>query len=60
MTEKEFFETMDGVRDPRLRGVNLPIASRGRENRERIKPFFEDLIERLRAEPDPRSKDDVD
>lgn len=56
MTESEFAETMKKCRVPQLKEVELPIQPPDHSNRERIKPFFEALIERKQNEPDPRTQ----
>lgn len=54
MSESEFFETIKKQRYPKIKNVNLPIRSKSMHNRENIKPFVEQFLEKKRTLKDPR------
>ena len=54
MSESEFFEAMKKQRHPRIQNSTLPVNPKKRHNRETIKPFVEQFIEKKRNQKDPR------
>jgi N-acetyl sugar amidotransferase len=56
LSEKEFYETMQNKKLEKIKEVKLPVIPKTRPNREVIKPFVEQLIDRKKNEPDPRLK----
>lgn len=46
MTEKEFYETMQGMKVEKLKGINLEIRKKQNQNEERIYPFNDQIIEK--------------
>lgn len=57
MSETEFYETMKAHRHEKLKTVEIPVRTKERTNREVIKPFVEQLIERMRAKKDVREEE---
>lgn len=55
MTEEEFYNTMKKVRHGRMKGIELPVTPKKRPNKEVIKPFAEQIIERRRGIKDIRN-----
>lgn len=49
MSEDEFYKTMERQRMPQIKGVGIPILPKERSNEERILPFTQQLIERLKS-----------
>jgi len=45
MTEKEFYATMEKQRSPQLKGIDIPVKKKERPNREKIKPFAQQIID---------------
>jgi len=61
MTEEEFYEVMKKLKVERLKDVDIPIALKQNVNSERILPFSQQLIERLRPNrPNPFIIDDLE
>lgn len=54
MSESEFFEAMKKQRHPKIKNINLLVKPKTRHNRENIKPFVEQFIEKKRTQKDPR------
>ncbi len=54
MTEEEFYKTMQSVMVDKIKGVKLPVTPKERPNREVIKPFVEQLVDRIKDRKDPR------
>ena len=48
-TEKEFYETMEKLRLPQLKGVDIPVHLKTHKNTERILPFPEQLVQKFNA-----------
>ena len=46
-SEAEFYNTMEKKRVPQMKGVDLPVKQKTRENEERILPFPEQLREKF-------------
>lgn len=46
-TEKEFYETMEKLRMPQLKGIDMPVNKKVRIHEERLLPFPEQLVQRL-------------
>jgi N-acetyl sugar amidotransferase len=55
MSEKEFYATMKKVRHGRIKGIEPPVNPKSRPNKEVIKPFVEQIIERRRGIKDVRN-----
>ena len=54
MTEDEFYEVMESLRMQPLKGAQVPVLEKRKKNAERIRPFAQQLVERLRRkEPHP-------
>lgn len=58
MTEDEFYKTMKEKKVDKIRGIDLPVVPRERPNKEVLKPFMQQLIDKKRNEPDPRMEAD--
>lgn len=43
-TEEEFYNKMEQIRHPRMRGINIPIKAKKVKHSERLLPFAEQLI----------------
>ena len=56
MNEDEFYNIMKVLKLKQLIDVDLPVHPKERPNRERTVPFFEQLIEKHRNRPDPRTE----
>jgi hypothetical protein len=54
-TEKEFYETMEKLRLPQLKGVAIPVHPKTHKNEERILPFPEQLIKKFNHTPNKRA-----
>lgn len=48
MSEREFYETMKKIRRSELKDVDLPIYPKRRRNKERIRPFAQQIIEKFK------------
>ncbi|WP_211249788.1 N-acetyl sugar amidotransferase [Solidesulfovibrio alcoholivorans] len=48
LTEEEFYEIMAGLRQGKLRDADMPVLPKQAPNRERVLPFAQQLLERLR------------
>jgi hypothetical protein len=48
MSEEEFFKTMEGHRRPELKDVVVPIYPKLAPNEERILPYPQQIIEKMR------------
>jgi N-acetyl sugar amidotransferase len=57
LTEEEFYRIMAGKRHEKLRGRELPVLPRANRHHERLRPFAQQVIERLKNRPDPREAD---
>jgi N-acetyl sugar amidotransferase len=47
MSEEEFYKTMESLRVPQMKGVDIPIIPKTHKNAERILPFPEQLIQKF-------------
>lgn len=47
MSEEEFYATMEGLRVPKMRGIEIPTTHKTHANEERILPFPQQLIEKF-------------
>lgn len=47
MNEQEFYRTMEGLRVPKMQGIEIPTVKKMHRNAERILPFPEQLIEKF-------------
>jgi N-acetyl sugar amidotransferase len=56
LREEEFYEALAAQRHEKLRGRELPVTPRDRPNRERLLPYPQQVIERLKGRPDPREE----
>jgi N-acetyl sugar amidotransferase len=56
MSEEEFFATMKNSRVEQIKNIDLPVKHKKRKNRETIKPFVEQLIDKIRKRKDIREK----
>ena len=54
MSEEEFFETMKKLRIDKIKDADLPVIPKSRKNKEVIKPFVEQLIDKIKDRKDPR------
>jgi N-acetyl sugar amidotransferase len=54
MTEEEFYNTMKSKRLNQIKDIDLPVHCKKRKNKERILPFVEQLIEKIRKRGDSR------
>lgn len=54
MSECEFYRTMKEKRLHRIKNIKLPMSKKMKPNREIIKPFVEQLIEKKKNQKDPR------
>lgn len=57
MTEKEFYERMEAHRLKKIKKENLPVRPKEHPNREAIKPYVEQFMEKMRAKKDVREED---
>jgi len=57
MSEKEFFDTMKEKRIDKIKDVDLPINPKSHKNRELIKPFVDQVIDKIKDRKDPREED---
>ena len=57
MTEEEFYKTMQQLRHEKIKDAVLPVTRKKRPNRELVRPFVEQLIDRMRNKRDPRAED---
>jgi N-acetyl sugar amidotransferase len=57
MSEKEFHTTMEKIRVRQIKNIKLPVRSKKRKNREVIKPFAEQLIDKIKDRKDIRTKE---
>ena len=58
ITEEEFYGIMKGKRLNKISDIDLPVNIKDHKNREVIKPYVEQLIERKRNQADPRDCED--
>lgn len=56
MSEAEFYQVMEAVRHEKLKGEELPVLPKERANKERILPFSQQIIEKLRDHCDGREE----
>lgn len=49
-TEAEFYAQMEKIRHPKMKGVDIPVSEKDHKNEERILPFPQQLIEKLRPQ----------
>lgn len=54
MNEEEFYQTMKEKRINKIKDVNLPVNQKTKPNGELIKPFTDQVIEKIRNRKDPR------
>ena len=54
MSEKDFYRTMEKNRVEQIKNVHLPVKAKKRKNKETIKPFVEQLIDRIKNRKDIR------
>lgn len=54
MTEDEFYDTMKAVRHEKIKNVDLPVKPKDHRNKERIKPFVDQIIEKYKDDHDGR------
>lgn len=54
-TEKEFYETMEKLRLPQMKGVDIPVIPKAHKNAERILPFPEQLIKKFNHSQNKRA-----
>lgn len=57
MSETEFYDTMKRHRVEKIKNINLPVRTKNMSNREIIKPFVEQLIEKKRSQKDVREEE---
>lgn len=57
MSETEFYETMKTQRHEKMKNCEIPVRPKERPNREVIKPFIEQFMERMRARKDVREEE---
>jgi N-acetyl sugar amidotransferase len=57
MSEDEFYDVMKSLRHKRLIDIEVPVNPKERPNREKIVPFFEQIIEKHRNRKDPREQE---
>ena len=55
MTEEEFYQTMERHRKKPLQGIKIPVLNKDRQSSEKIEPYIEKFIRRLRP---PASRHD--
>lgn len=58
MTEEEFYETMKNVRHEKIKDVDLPIVPKDHINKEKIKPFVEQVIDKFKDSHDGRLEEE--
>ncbi len=54
MTEEEFYKLMKEKKVDKIKNMNLPITIKTHKNKELIKPFVEQIIEKIQNRKDPR------
>lgn len=57
MTEEEFYSTMRAVRHKKIKNEYLPVRPKDHQNKERIQPFVEQIIEKFKDDHDGRLED---
>lgn len=57
MSEEEFYATMKKHRVEKIKNIDLPVEHKKRKNREVIKPFVEQLIDKIRKRKDVREEE---
>lgn len=56
MSEEEFYETMKKKRLDKIKDVELPVNPKPKQNGEMIKPFVDQLIDKIKDRKDPREE----
>ncbi|MBV9159692.1 MAG: N-acetyl sugar amidotransferase [Candidatus Kaiserbacteria bacterium] len=54
-SEQEFYATMEKIRVPQMRGIDIPVKEKHAKNEERILPFPEQLIQKFNKTDSKRS-----
>jgi N-acetyl sugar amidotransferase len=54
MSEEEFYDTMKQLMVDKIKNTKLPITKKTRKNRELIKPFVSQIIDKIKDRKDPR------
>ena len=57
MSEEEFYNTMESLKLEKIKNIKLPKTIKTVKNKEVIKPFVEQLIDRIKDRKDPREVD---
>jgi len=57
MNEAEFYKTMEKMMVEKIKGIKLPVTEKQKANSEIIKPFNEQLIDRIKNRKDPREEE---
>lgn len=54
MSEREFYDTMEDMREPQMKGVDILVVPKTHRNEERILPFPEQLVEKFNPSGRPK------
>ena len=54
-TEEEFYSSMEKLRMPQMRGVDIPVKQKKHKNAERLLPFMEQLIQKFNTTDSKRA-----
>jgi len=57
ITEDEFYSTMKKLRKDKIKNADIPLKKKTRKNKETIKPFMQQLIDRIKNRKDIRDQE---